>query len=105
MKCKPKVSNDYIVEVNFQHRQNQNTKIYIDAMKSKRMAKYCNHSCDNNAKIAKIYKSETSEAELWVKANRDIKCNKEIFVHYGVEFFKKFKNIGEYKCNHCLVDD
>ena len=105
MKRKPKVSNDYIIEVIFQNRLNQNTNIYIDTVNSKGMVKYCNHSCDNNAKIVKIFKSATSAAELWVKANRDIKCNEEIFVHYGVEFFKKFKNIGEYKCNHCLVDD
>ena len=105
MKCKPKVSNDYIIEVNFQNRHNQNTKIYIDTINSKGMAKYCNPSCDNNSKIAKFYKSATLVAELWVKANRDIKCNEEIFVPYGVEFFKKFKYMGGCKCNRCLMNE
>ena len=102
---KPKVSHFYNIEVVYQNILNQKTKVYIDTVRSKEMVKYCNHLCDNNANIAKFYKSTTSAAELWVKANRDIKCNNKILVHYGDEFFKKFKNIGGCKCNRCLMTD
>ena len=81
LKHKYKKLNDYIIEVNRPIRSNQSTKIYIDTVNLKGMAKYCNHSCVNNAKITKIFRSERSRDEFWVKAIKDINCDEEIFVH------------------------
>ena len=33
--------------------------------------------------------------EVWVKAITNIKLDEEIFVHYGVDFVDKFKNVGD----------
>ena len=56
LKKRPRIIKDYIIEVNCQNRSNQNTKVYVDTKNFKSMTKYCNHSCANNAKIAKIFK-------------------------------------------------
>ena len=40
--------------------------------------------------------------EVWVKAITNIKSDEEIFVHYGVDFVDKFKNVGGCKCSKCL---
>ena len=72
LKNKPRIMNEYIIEINCLNQSKQNTKIYVDTKNSKSMAKYCNHSCLNNAKIAKVIKSKNSRDELWVKDIKDI---------------------------------
>ena len=52
----------------------------------------------DNAQIAKVFKSENKRDELWIKAITDIQKNDNIFVHYGVDFVEKFKNVGGCKC-------
>ena len=93
MTKKPRKINDYIIEVNCLNRSKQNTKIYVNTKNSKGLAKYCNHSCANKAKIAKVFKSEDSRDELWVKVVTDINSDEEIFVHYGDDFVDKFKKM------------
>lgn len=101
LKRKPRILNDYIIEVHCLNKTKQKTKIYVDTKNSKSLAKYCNHGCDNNAQIAKVFKSENERDELWIKAITDIQKNDEIFVHYGLDFVQKFKNVGGCKCTKC----
>ena len=102
LKRKPRIINDYIIEVHCVNKTKQKTKIYVDTKNSNSLAKYCNHGCDNNAQIAKVFKSENEIDELWIKAIKDIAKNDEIFVHYGVDFVEKLNNVGGCKCTKCI---
>ena len=101
LKRKPRIINDYIIEVHCVNKTKQKTKIYVDTKHSSSLAKYCNHGCDNNAQIAKVFKSENEIDELWIKAIKDIARNDEIFVHYGLDFLDKLNNVGGCKCTKC----
>ena len=102
LKRKPRIINDYIIEVHCVNKTKQKTKIYVDTKNSNSLAKYCNHGCDNNAQIAKVFKSENEIDELWIKAIKDIAKNDEIFVNYGVDFVEKLNNVGGCKCTKCI---
>jgi Proteins containing SET domain len=95
---------DYVVAVD--------QSFYIDAKRSKCIAKYVNHSCNPNCILQVIMVEETDEStnkkigkqgcdrEVWIRAIQDINKGEEITVHYGDEYLRFFHD-GRCNCKKC----
>ena len=56
----------YVAKVTYKNQRNEDVTFYIDAKKTKCLAKYTNHSCEPNAVLSKIIVSETKNPSLWL---------------------------------------
>ena len=102
LKNKPDVTGDYLAFVRMQSGEGRKEVKYIDGVKSKSKAKYCNHSCDFNAVFFEVMTKKIGNPTLWIKSVKDIKMGKEIFVDYGHDFLNYInEEKGGCKCPKC----
>ena len=97
---KPKGRNNYIAEIKYPENAVVQKTCYVNAMKSRSIGKYVNHSCRNNAVLCKIPNKKIPR--LWIKAKDDIEYNEEITIDYGNEKDRILEDCGGCKCTACV---
>ena len=102
LKNKPDVTGDYLASVRMQSGEGRKEVKYIDGVKSKSKAKYCNHSCDFNAVFFEVITKGVRNPTLWIKAVKDIKDGEEVFLDYGQDMLNYIiEERGGCKCHKC----
>ena len=92
----------YVAKVTYKNQKNEDVAFYIDAKKTKSIAKYANHSCIPNAVFSKMIVSETKKPFLMIKSIADISNGDEILTNYGDEYERMLRHVGGCKCTQCI---
>ena len=92
----------YVAKVTYKNQKNEDVAFYIDAKKTKSIAKFANHSCVPNAVFSKMIVSETKKPFLMIKSITDISNGDEILTNYGDEYERMLRNVGGCKCVQCI---
>jgi hypothetical protein len=85
-----KTTSQYLFEVN----KNKT----IDGTPRWNIARYCNHSCDENGNA----ESDVVKGRVFIKAIKNIKEGEEITYDYGEEFFDEHIKPKGCRCRKCL---
>jgi len=70
---------------------------YIDGSDRKNIARYINHSCDQNCEV------EIRKGRILVFAKRAIKVGEELHYDYGEEYFDEHIKPHRCRCHACKV--
>ena len=87
--AKPNEGSTYVAKITYEVRgENIDNKItcYLDAIKSKSEGNYADHSCNNNAVLYKMIKSNDEVPMLWRKSVIDIRKGEEMFISNGDKY-------------------
>ena len=100
---KPKIRNNYVAQIKYPENVAVQKTCYVNAMKTKSIGKYVNHSCVNNAILCKMIITNKEIPRFWIKAIDDIEYQTEIYIHYGDEKDLILEDCGGCKCSACVV--